>query len=133
MHRTDFFAVYSHLNWGATNWITYRPKCVFIFVYLEFTITNESGEPVLKMLYLHVVLMLNICGECQQVGGISKQWSGLVKEYFTMTMLIYQIRGGGAGQRVRGPGQLFTTGVHHHQRVWRVMLVPPCCADIKYL
>ncbi|XP_065889194.1 uncharacterized protein [Dysidea avara] len=66
--------VYSHLNWGTTNWINYQPK---------FIISNEFEEPVLKMLYLHVVLVLNICGECQQVGRISKQWSGLVKEYFT--------------------------------------------------
>ena len=44
--------VYSHLNWGTTNWISYQPKvcvcvCLFrikIFVYREMFLITVAGH-----------------------------------------------------------------------------------------
>ncbi|CAI8044503.1 Phospholipid scramblase 2 [Geodia barretti] len=60
------------------------------FIYPWFTIENADGEPVLKIKgpcwtckWCEVEFeVLSVNGE-QQVGKISKQWSGLAKEYFT--------------------------------------------------
>jgi hypothetical protein len=59
-------------------------------IYPWFTIENAEGEPVLKIKgpcwtckWCEVEFeVLSVNGE-QQVGKISKQWSGLAKEYFT--------------------------------------------------